>query len=405
MFYSKKILRYIFSFLFVIRVAFGFYLKDLHSEDYFEFGDIARNLMNGKGFSYFYVENGNLMCNYKDTSKPYPSAWMPPGYVFFIGAMLIIKDVVMRNVLILLIQSVIGTLSLYYLYKFSLNIFSHRIAIIAVLIGGLLPDIIYSALSYGPTVFYHLAIMLFFYKVYSRELVDNKKSGFQITMIILSLLLLRAEMLLFIFIVLMYFICKKRKIISKYLFFGTLFLLSTWSLRNYSVFGEFSPTVTSGGFNLYRGHNEMGIGNWGNRVLYNSLNSYTERDFEVKFNQLYSRQAVNFARRNLDLECSNSIKKLFYLMIYNPEDSRGNNIFILLTWWIVFLLIIMGIWGNFSFRKYGLIYLLFTLQCITIVVFFPMLRYQTLIKFPLIPFAAFTVEYLFGIHYRKNGRL
>ena len=78
---TKKVLFSLLIFTFVIRILFAFVYIDLNSEVfYYEYGNINKNIIAGKGYSLFYTENGSIKYEFNPKAQPAPSAYMPPGY-------------------------------------------------------------------------------------------------------------------------------------------------------------------------------------------------------------------------------------------------------------------------------------------------------------------------------------
>ena len=93
-----------------LRVAFMVASVDLADDNYNEFGEIAKNMRAGHGYALFHFEGEMLSPWFSEDVVPFPSAYMPPAYVFYIYPFLSIADPVARNVLLLLIQHVAGAL-------------------------------------------------------------------------------------------------------------------------------------------------------------------------------------------------------------------------------------------------------------------------------------------------------
>ena len=67
-----------------LRIIFVWQFVDISSINQWEYGEIAKNIVHSNGYSLFYFENDSLAYKYKEEVKPFPSAYMPPGYVFII---------------------------------------------------------------------------------------------------------------------------------------------------------------------------------------------------------------------------------------------------------------------------------------------------------------------------------
>lgn len=77
-----KKLYIILSFALILRLLLTFYFGNLHGENYWEYGEIAKNIIIGHGYSLFYFNDSELDYHFNENVKPAKSAYMPPGYVF-----------------------------------------------------------------------------------------------------------------------------------------------------------------------------------------------------------------------------------------------------------------------------------------------------------------------------------
>jgi hypothetical protein len=87
-----------------VRISFMIYFCDFEKDDYSEYGSIANNIISGKGYSLFYFQNDSIQFKHKTFAKPYPSAFMPPGYVYYLLPFIKIDNVQLRNILFLVLK-------------------------------------------------------------------------------------------------------------------------------------------------------------------------------------------------------------------------------------------------------------------------------------------------------------
>ena len=69
----KKIFIGILLFGILLRVIF-FFIQGAGNQNEWEYGDIAENIINGKGYSFYYFEENNLTHKYNENASPSPSA-------------------------------------------------------------------------------------------------------------------------------------------------------------------------------------------------------------------------------------------------------------------------------------------------------------------------------------------
>ena len=118
----------------IVRLIFIFSFTDLKKDYYWEYGEIAKNVIHGNGYSLFYFKGNELEHKYSPGTEILPSAYMPPGYVAFLLPFMMVNDLTTRNILILLIQTIISIGSICLIYKFTKKYFSDISALIAILI-------------------------------------------------------------------------------------------------------------------------------------------------------------------------------------------------------------------------------------------------------------------------------
>ena len=118
---DRKIL-YIMALGLFLRLAMLFAV-DLHSENYWEYGEIAKNLLSGRGYSLFYVHQNSIELKFSQDNIPQQTAYMPPIYVLFLLSFLMMKQIILRNILLIATQSFLGTGIILLLYKYFQNIF------------------------------------------------------------------------------------------------------------------------------------------------------------------------------------------------------------------------------------------------------------------------------------------
>ena len=116
---------------FSLRILIIPYYLDLKKNSYFEYGEIAKNIVHGNGFSLFYMNNSGLDYHYNPEIKASESAYMSPGYVYFLVPFMSVNDIELRNILIVLFQMIISTLTIFLIYRLTLELFTEKTALIA----------------------------------------------------------------------------------------------------------------------------------------------------------------------------------------------------------------------------------------------------------------------------------
>ncbi len=367
------------------------FVLDITSIKYWEYGDIAQNIFVGKGYSFLYEIKQTLCYHFKPEADVQPSAFMPPGYVLFLIPFFYIKNILYRNIIIIVFQHLISFVSIYILSQLVAKKFSENTATILIFIGLLLPEFIVATHFIGPTIFYHLILSLIFFFIYN--LGKDKYSIWGLSMTIAIGIYFRSELiLLFIGFVLLWIKEKRWNWIAKSTLIVIL-VLSPWVVRNYLIFNHFIPLTTNGGMNLYRGHNLEQSGGWPTPLDTGLLKKIIqEPNFEYELHQMFLNDALLVIKQNPQKEIWLTFKKCVQFWFFDWEDERTKSPFYLVPWLIVLLMSIVGIYLNYNWEKFKYEYLYLISITVTIIIFFPLLRYQTMMKFMLLPFAADVVR-------------
>lgn len=395
-------------FAFIARLVFVIYYKDLSDEFYWEYGEIAKNIKAGNGYALHHFEENKLSFWFKPGVKPHASAYMPPGYVYFILPLLYIEQVEIRNIIIFCINSILHFIALLYLYKLTKLFFSDKAAVITIIIYAFLPEFIYSAATYGTTPIYHLAIVaLLYYLLIADENSQNSKIILIIAAILAILTLFRQEILLFTIMISIYYFLKRQYKSVFIIISISIITLIPWQVRNYSVFGEYVPLSTSGGVNFYRGHNPYEPDCWGDDKLYSELNKYKDSsNFELYMSKVFYDFAFAAIRENPVRELRFTFEKLYNLWIVNPKYPRANHVLYLVPWLVILPLSLFGLWKSRSPEKYKYFYMFFIYSSLLAILFFALPRYQTMMKIALVPFAGYAlsvfIEYIISL--RKKSK-
>jgi hypothetical protein len=400
---NNKYIFYIIGLAFLARMLFLVFFVDLKSSNYWEFGYIGENLKAGKGYSLFYFTDDKLNQIYDSNSTPYPSAFMPPVYVYYLYPFLFIDNDVSRNILLIFSQIIISLITIFLLYKFCIKYFSKNIALISSLIIAIVPEFIYITTIFNAVNHYHLFIICFFMLILSKDIFHNKRKIFLFSLFASMLILLRSEFVLFLAFVYIILLIKRKFSFTFTSAILIMLFISPWIIRNAIVFDDFIPLSTSGGLNFYRGHNPERIGYWGDEYFLSEIKVNTSgNNFELMYNDYYYNKAFNFAKENPVQEIKNSFLKVYHLWIFNTNDKRSFNPGYMIPSLIIIIFSILGIIKSFNLRKYYIIYIFILSATLTAILFFALPRYQIMMKIALIPFCSLYMEQLFNRIKRKN---
>lgn len=390
---------------FLLRVACIVVLADLHTGYYWEYGEIAKNLLAGKGYSLYHVDDSGVVQKFSPSADPFPSAYMPPGYVFFIWIFLHVGDVVLRNWAILIVHALSGSLACLVVHRFTRDFFDPAAAMTAAVIAAVFPEFIYATLSFTPTVLYHFGIMVVLYLLFASERTSLKTPTVGSGIMLGLLSLLRFEVVLFAAMIVLRWMVRKdwKKALMVTGIVGIMLL--PWQIRNILVFGEFVPLGTSAGLNFFRGHNTSEIGAWGDEAFgVASGDIRPAEDYEVRLNEMYFRHAIAGISGDAGGEISRTLEKISYLWTFRPGDQRSMHVLYLFPWLCLLVPAVAG-WGMRKMRVWSPVGLFFVYSTFLVVIFFPMPRYQTMMKIALVPIAALPLSKLWEVVVERCRRV
>ena len=320
-----------------------------------EFDVLARNFVNGFGYSYWSVlENGELTNKYAPEALLHlPSAYMPILYPLLVTFFVYVFGYNSTSVFLLLVfQSFLGAINCLMIGKIFEEKFNKKSFPLIYLTAFFPLHIFMSTQISASTLYVFLisCVLLFYHRLLKFH--DIKHSiflGISLGLLTLS----RADAILIIpaIIILLTFI--HRNISSKYTLvfaLSSLLIIAPMSVRNYNTFGFFYPLTISGGLNLWLGNNDDATGSRMNYVvpykpipktIQDQIQSLkVDENYEVALDDIYREEAKQFIINNPLKSVKLSIKKIifFWVHIYDERVKYPlmNNI---LYWgpWIILL--------------------------------------------------------------------
>jgi len=375
---------------FAVRILFLFFFTDLNNLEFYEYGALTKNLHAGNGYSLFYFNGDQIEYKFKADVKPFASAYIPPGYVFFLYPFFFIDDIFIRNLLIIFFQILISLLVIVLLFKFTELAFDKKAAVTAAFIYALLPEFIVTANSINIVTFFHAGVLVIFILL-SRLTIPNVnyKRWIPVGITFGIFILFRSEAILFLLTIILYLLSKKLFKPSIIILTVSLLTIFPWQLRNIFVFNEFIPASTSMGVNFYRGHNPYGVGVWADEEIGEKLKKLKDdRNFEQKMNKTLFSFGLKSIEENPVRDLVLSLEKIVQLWFYNYNDSRTNHPLYLIPWFLMLVFTIFGFYNFFSWEKHKYVILFLIYFTFITFIFFALPRYQTMMKIALLPFAA-----------------
>lgn len=381
----------------IARILFCLLFLDLQSDYYWEYGEIAKNLYSGKGYSLFNWDGDHYEFLFDESAQPQPSAFMPPGYVVYLLPFLTVENIVVRNCLILFGQIALGVFCIIIAYTFTKRYFSEISAIISSAFIALSPDFIYATVSYTPTIFYHVAVISLLIFLYEKKSLLRTKTLIGLGLLITITVYFRSEFLLYAGFILISFL-NRRKMKPFFVVASVIvLLLLPWHLRNASTFNRsFVPLTTNFGLNFYRGHNPYSIGNWDDPSVEREIKNFEPGEsYELKMNDAYFGHAIESIKAWPVRELQNIPVKIFHLWLFNPDEPRTSNLVYSIPSIALVLLFLGGTLKTKSWSKHRFAYLFLAHSTVIAVVFFALPRHQAMMKIGIIPFAGAGAEEMF----------
>jgi hypothetical protein len=359
-----------------LRMAAPLALGWLQEDRYWEYGLIARNLLQGKGFSFPFVdENLNFLPN-----QTYPSALMPPGYVFFLCPFLELENP-LRNALLFGVQTVLSLGAMVLLFHWVRRRSGVEVALISLLFQVFLPDLILAPGTVGPTVWFHFLLAL---------VLHLRDSPWRLWAFLPAGLLvsMRSEFLLMVLVLALLDLRSRNWKSGLALLAGSFLLLSPWLIRNQLRFGK--PMLSANlGVNLYRGNNPGAIGDWPSQWNAQVLEWRKDPDtYEQHFDANAAREAIEWIKTQPIQALSRLPEKATRFWLWDWSDPRTGNWVYRGSWLLALLGGILALFKPASLRPYREILWLMAVYTLIVLLFFPQVRYASLVRFFWMPLAA-----------------
>lgn len=374
---------------FTVRIIFILFFSDLENPQMWEFGIIARNLLEGKGFQYDAL------------TTSVPSAYMPPGlpFIYFLFFQ-VFGDGYTAFLLILIISSIIAVLTIYYSFILARMLFTETIGIYTAAYVAFSPIIIFSTMQFNSVVHYHILISLIILLIL--KITDNtslakhidffKKYKYALSLGILFgiFLYFRSEMLGLLILTAAYFLYKRRTPDAIIIVITAFLFILPWSVRNYNTFGKVMPITSSMGYNFYLGH-----GDEATTYEYKERLSLLTEDstFELQKSKISLDIAKRYIVNNPANEVIESAKKVFSLWVADLYRPQAKEALYLIIWIPTLMLFLYGSFISLKDQamrtKLTFIYLYFIFSTSIVLIFFNIPRYQIQMSIIMLPIAMY----------------
>tara|TARA_Y100000590_G_scaffold202110_1_gene229628 strand:+ start:8927 stop:10171 length:1245 start_codon:yes stop_codon:yes gene_type:complete len=368
---------------------------------------LLNNLLTHKSYVYYNFE-GNLI----------PSVYMPPAYPFFLYAVKLISFNKIGFVhLVIFIQILLSTYSIYLFYKLNIFFFSEKISLINSYIFSFFPLNIYASIKLSSVNLQIFLSLMFLYLLFLVLKKSSKKNIVLFSITSALLILTRGEFVLIFFSFIAFLlIYKKISFINlvKIILIVSL-IISPYVLRNYYHFNQI-VLVKSLGFNLWKGNNQLsliqGYENYENdtfsKLNANIQNVKKDKFYEINRDNIFLTEAKKNIFSDTQRYFYLFFKKLFafYFVDWESTHPKYFNFFNFFPNLALSILSIPGLIVFFKKSKFELrclaLYLLTNLLIFSI--FFILPRYKLIILPVQIIMAGYFIQYLVD-KYKSNKLL
>lgn len=350
--------------LLVLSLAFRVVVNYFYGDS--ELANEWENIIHNKAISGifgFYIAESEFIANPKLAEigeRVLPTIYMPPLYYYLIYLIKLVSlDIFKTSFLVIFFQICLSLVSIFIFFHILRNFVSKNFSIFITSIFAFFPvNILSSSQISSITLQIFLLLNFFFFLI---EFLKKKKKIYLILFSFFSglLILTRGEFFLFYFITIFYFFLFQKKNV-KIIFLSliiTLFVISPYLKRNYSLFETFTLTK-SFGYNLLKGNN-ANFKVEGDAVYVekefprNKLKIKTNNFYEINLDNFYKKKAIeNIKESPITYLKFYFIKVLSFLFIdLNSSYPGYYNFFHILP--KIFLSITSIIGAVISIRKKG----------------------------------------------------
>ncbi|MGB9720625.1 MAG: glycosyltransferase family 39 protein [bacterium] len=368
----------------------------------YEYGEIARNIITGKGFSRVFVAN----------AYPAPTSSHAPLYPYFLSFFYRSGINPFIYLVIQLLQAIFSVLTVYIIYKTSQILFNDSVARITEWLVALYPPFIYYCTKLVPTTIFLFFLCTAIYLIIrNKNLFQNIISGICLG---IAILCDPVALVLFPAILVFFLVNKEMNFFRMALILSvSIVLLVPWTIRNYIVHRTVVPITTQFGVNFWIGNNPNATG-----TDFYEIKSIEKEDHilvtqtlpsavqdslcklsEIRRTKFYLNQAFDFIVNNPWKFIILLIKKCYYYMWFPPSteyastDLQKYRILLYISYIPVLVLGIAGILLSIKEKKPALFIILcmFFISGLYILTHVGLIRYRIPVELYLLCFCGYLI--------------
>lgn len=377
-----------------------------------EYGDIARNVIAGKGFSRISDPGGVME----------PTSSHAPLYIFFLAFFYRMGTGSGTFIFIQLLQIALSTATAFILYRLTRLVFDHKSALGALFIASFYPPLVYYSVKIVPTTLFVFLLLLGLWLIIG----IRKRAWLRVIsggcVLGLTFLCNAAALVMYPVLILWSLLMGRDRFREIGIAIITsCVLILPYTIRNYRVHRALVPITTQFGINFWIGNNPRATGTDYYRVqsveqdnfvlMTQTLSRLTKEQLnsmeEMERSRFFFREGMRFIRAHPHQACSLLLKKMFYYWWFPPlsinasPDANRYRTITILVYLPLALAALIGIGFALHDRRTDLtLLLLFTAAAYSTVFISThvgLLRYRLPVESILIVFAGITLARAFSI--------
>jgi len=335
----------------VLRIAAVAAFADVDQPPLYEYGGIARYLIDGQGYSLVFPGLHQEVGFSTDLPEgATPTAFTLPGLTLVIaGVFAVFGDNIAAYIVLFILNIIVGMLAVYLIARVAEELYGISVGRWTAVIATLYPTIAATVATTGGTPWYHATMALTILLVIRASRTD---AGLRMAVLAGASaglwVLFRSEGLaasgflgLWIW---------QRTSFKRAAVFGivTVFVFLPWSLRNTIVFDRFIPFSTNVWLNAWRGNHEGTTGgafttdgrpNWSNAEIFAEISAVPQtRDRELRIMEIYREHTLEFVSEHPGRVAVLYAKKLLMFFTLEISDPRVQSP----IFWIPHLALMLG---------------------------------------------------------------
>lgn len=329
-------------------------------------------------------ENDGIFGSRTVDGEVVPNIFMPPLYgIFLVSLNYFIGNIEILTLTVLYIQLILSTLSVFIIFNILKKFFSKKTCIISTLIFSLFPLHVYSVGQISSITLQIFFLTIFFYFIVKLTEFNNLKYFILLSVISSTLILLRAEFVLFFILSLIYIYFYKKnfkKILISFLL--TLILISPYLVRNYIIFDKIVITQ-SFGYNLWKGNNEnLNVDGYYPDLNVNLNKKINDLGYNVKYDllidKIYQQEAIEFIKKHPSDITILYFKKIFSFLFLDLNSNYPNyyNFAHIIPKILISFTTLFGMYYGLRNKIFGYFSSYFLINILVISIFFILPRYS-----------------------------